>query len=177
VGALGYIFKGLFIVATVDGSPISRLNIIQKLEKMSGKELLDSFVVEKLIQNEANAKKIVISNDEINAEIKKIEDQIAAQGGTLDAALSGQGMNKEDLKKQIFLQKELEKLLADKISVTDDEVAQYIKDNKISVPAGQETATYDQVRNDLRNQKLGTAANVLIAALKSQAKINYFVNY
>ena len=31
-GAL-YIFKGLFIAATVNGTPISRLTVIQKLEK------------------------------------------------------------------------------------------------------------------------------------------------
>ena len=177
VAVLGYIFKGLFIAATVDGNPISRLAVIQKLEKMSGKDLLDSLIVEKLIQNEAKAKKIIISNDEINAEIKKIEDRIVAQGDTFDSALLSQGMTKEDLKKQIILQKELEKLLADKISVTDEEAAQYIKDNAISILKGQEATIAAQIKDELRNQKLSAAANVLIATLKLQAKINYFVNY
>jgi foldase protein PrsA len=177
LGILVYFYKGLFIAATVNGSPISRLTIIQKLEKASGKNLLDSLVTEKLIQDEANAKKIVVSNDEINAEIKKIQDQVTAQGGTLDAALSAQGMNTDDLKKQIILQKEMEKLVADKINVTDQEVAQYIKDNKISIPSGQEAATNDQVKNELRNQKLNTEAQALISDLKAKAKIRYFVNY
>jgi len=177
LGVLAYFYKGLFIAATVNGSPISRLAIIQKLEKASGKNLLDSLITEKLIQDEANAKKIVVSNDEINAEIKRIEDQITAQGGTLDAALSAQGMSMDDLKKQIILQKEVEKLVADKINVTDEEVAQYIKDNKISIPEGQEAATNDQVKNELRSQKLNKEAVALITTLKSQAKIRYFVNY
>jgi dGTP triphosphohydrolase len=177
LGVLVYFYKGLFIAATVNGSPISRLTIIQKLEKASGKNLLDSLIAEKLIQDEANAKKIVVSNDEINAEIKKIQDQITAQGGTLDAALSAQGMNMDDLKKQIILQKEMEKLVADKINVTDQEVAQYITDNKISIPSGQEAATNDQVKNELRNQKLNTEAQALISDLKAKAKIRYFVNY
>ena len=177
LGVLAYVYKGLFIAATVNGSPISRLAIIQKLEKASGKNLLESLITEKLIQDEANAKKIVVSNDEINAEIKKIQDQITAQGGTLDAALSAQGMNMDDLKKQIILQKEMEKLVADKINVTDQEIAQYIKDNKISIPSGQEAATNDQVKNELRNQKLNTEAQALISDLKAKAKIRYFVNY
>jgi len=177
LGVLAYVFKGLFIVATVNGSPISRLAIIRELKKASGKDLLDSLIVKKLVQNEANAKKIVVSDDEINEEIKKIEDQVIAQGATLDAALAAQGMSMEDLRKQIIFQKEVEKLVADKINVTDEEVAQYIKDNAISIPEGQEATTIAQIKDELRNQKLSTEANVLIAALKSQAKIRYFVNY
>jgi len=177
LGVLAYVYKGLFIAATVNGSPISRLAIIQELEKASGKNLLDSLIIKKLVQNEANAKKIIVSNDEINEEIKKIEDQIVAQGTTLDAALAAQGMNMEDLKKQIILQKEVEKLVADKINVTDEEVAQYIKDNAISVPEGQEAMAAAQIKDELRNQKLSTEGNALIATLKSQAKIRYFVNY
>jgi len=177
LGVLAYIYKGLFIAATVNGSPISRLAIIQELEKASGKNLLDSLIIEKLVQNEANAKKITVSNDEINGEIKKIEDRIVAQGSTLDAALAAQGMTMEDLKKQIILQKEVEKLVADKINVTDEEVTQYIKDNAISIPEGQEATTTAQIKDELRNQKLNKEAAALITTLKSQAKIRYFVNY
>lgn len=177
LGALAYVYKGLFIAATIDGSPISRLTIIRKLEKASGKSLLESLVVEKLIQNEANAKKIVVSNDEIDTEIKKIEDQVSTQGGTFDEVLSKQGMDRNDLKKQIILNKEIEKLLADKINVTDEEVDQYIKDNKISITESEEAATRDQIKDGLRNQKLNAQAQSLITDLKSKAKIQYFVNY
>jgi len=177
LGVLAYIYKGLFIAVTVNGSPISRLSIIQKLEKASGKNLLDSLIIEKLVQNEVSAKKIVVSNDEINGEIKKIEDQVIAQGSTLEAALSAQGMSMDDLKKQIIFQKKVEKLVADKINVTDEEVAQYIKDNAISIPEGQEATATAQIKNELRNQKLNKEADALITTLKSQAKIRYFVNY
>lgn len=177
LGVLAYVYKGLFIAATVNGSPIGRLTIIQKLEKASGKSLLDSLITEKLIQDEASAKKIVVSNEEISGEIKKIEDQVTAQGGTLDAALAAQGMSMDDLKKRIILQKEMEKLLADKINVTDQEVAQYIKDNQVSVPKGQEATINDQIKSELSSQKLNNEAQSLITDLKSKAKIQYFVNY
>jgi len=177
IGVLVYVNKGLFIAATVNGNSISRLTIIQKLEKASGKSLLDSLITEKLIQDEASAKKIVVSDDEINAEIKKYEDQFSAQGSTLDAELAAQGMSRDDLKNQIILRKDVEKLLADKINVTDQEVAQYITDNKVSVPSGQEAAINDQIRSELSSQKLNNEAQTLITDLKSKAKIQYFVNY
>lgn len=177
LGVLAYFYKGLFIAATVDGSSISRFTIISKLEKASGQSLLDALITEKLIQSEAKAKGIVISDKDIDAEIKKIEDQVVAQGGTLDEALSTQGLSIDDLKKQIVLQKEVEKLVGDKINVTDQEVAQYITDNKISVPQGQETVINDQIKKELSTQKLDTEAQTLISNLKAKAKIKYFVKY
>ncbi len=177
IGVLAYIYKGVFVAATVDGSPITRLAVIQKLEKTSGKGLLDSLINEKLVQNEALAKKIIVSDDEINSQIKAIESQIAMQGNTLDAALAAEGMSMDDLKKQIIFQKEIEKLLADKINVADEEVLQYIKDNKIPIPQGQEATIADQIKNEIRNQKLNTEVQALIANLKSKAKIQRFVNY
>ena len=177
IGVLAYIYKGVFIAATVDGSPIMRLTIIQKLEKTSGKNLLDSLINERLIQNEARTKNIIVSDDEVNSQIKTIESQIATQGGTLDAALAEAGMSMDDLKKQIMAQKEIEKLLADKINVTDEEVAQYIKDNKVSIPQGQEATIVDQIKSEMRNQKISTEAQTLITNLKSKAKIKRFVNY
>ena len=74
-------------------------------------------------------------------------------------------------------QKEIEKLLADKINVTDEEVAQYIKDNKVSIPQGQEATIVDQIKSEMRNQKISTEAQTLITNLKSKAKIQRFVNY
>ena len=177
LGVLIYTGKGLFIAAIVDGSPISRLSVISKLEKTSGKKLLDSLIAERLVKNEVKAKKIVVSDEEINGEIKKIEDQIALQGGTLDEALIAENMSRNDLKTQIILQKELEKLVADRINVTDEEVAQYISDNKISIPVGEEAITAEQIKSEMKNQKINQEADALVLVLKAKAKINYFVNY
>jgi foldase protein PrsA len=177
LGVLFFLLRGLFVVATVDGNPISRLSIIKKLEKVSGQSLLDSIIIEKLIQNEAKSKKIVISDEEINTQIKTIEDQLIAQGTTLDVALTTQGMTRDELKEQIILQKQAEKLVGDKISITDEEVAQYIKDNNIEVPQGQEATINEQVKNALNSEKLSSETQKLISDLKSKAKIKYFVNY
>jgi hypothetical protein len=177
LGILAYFAKGLFIAAMVDGSPISRLAIIRQLEKASGKSLLDALITEKLIQNEAKTKGIKVSDDEINGQISAIRDQLVTQGSTLEATLAAHNMTMEDLRREIILGKEEEKLLADKITVSDDEVAQYIKDNSLTIPKGQEATATAQIKDEIRNQKLSTAGNDLITTLKSQAKIRYFVNY
>lgn len=176
VGAAFY-FRGLVFAASVNGSFISRVSVIKELEKQGGKSVLDSLITQKLVENEISKQKITVSQDEISQEIKKIEQQVTSQGGTLKEVLSSRGMTESDLQKQIILQKQMEKLLADKATVTDEEVEKYIKDNKVTIPAGQEAQTKDQIKNSLRGQKLSQAADAFISELKSKASINYYVNY
>ena len=111
------------------------------------------------------------------SELKKVEDQVAASGSSLAEALTAQGMTMDELKTRIIVQKEMEKLLADKIIVTDQEVAQYIKDNKITVAKGEEAATNSQIKSELSSQKFNSEAASYIADLKAKANIEYFVKY
>ncbi|MDD5290087.1 MAG: SurA N-terminal domain-containing protein [Patescibacteria group bacterium] len=174
---LAYVFKGQFFAASVNGSLISRHAVVSELEKVSGKSALDSLITEKLINAEADKNGIKITDEEVAAEIKIVEDQVKAQGGTLAEALAAQGLTQEIFEKQILINKKLEKLLADKVGVTDAEIKQYITDNKITVPAGQETTYNEQIKTQLMQQKMSTEATALIASLKAAAKIKYFVNY
>ena len=177
VGALAYRYKGLLVAATVNGSPISRFSVIEELEKKSGKATLDALIIQKLIAVEAQKKGITVNDNDVNAEIKKIEEQLKEQGKTLAEALSAQGMTEEDLRVQLATQKKLEKLLEDKIQVTDEEIAQFIKDSKIVIPAGQEDSYKNQARDQIQQNKLNDAVGVFIDSLRSTAKIKYFVSY
>lgn len=174
---LAYYCRGLFIAAWVNGAPVSRFEVIGRLEKASGKSVLDSLITKKLIEDEAKKKGIAVTKDEIAAEIKKIEDQIAGQGGTLDQALAQQAMTKEDLEIQISVNGLLQKLIADKINVSEEEIQKFIADNKVTIPKGQEQQFHDQVKNQVSQQKISVEAKNLIDSLKGSAKIKYFVNY
>lgn len=172
-----YRCKSLVVAATVNGEPISRLSVIRDLEKSSGKQALDSLINQKLIADEAKKKGISVGDDEMNVEIKKMEDQVKSQGQTLDEALKAHGMTIEDFKKQIITQKELEKLLGDKAQVSDEDVAKYIVDNKVTIPSGQEETYKSQIKNEIQQQKLSDEASKLIDLLRSQGAVKYFVNY
>jgi len=173
-----YLVKNNFIIAaTVDGRMISKYSLIKELEKQNGKAVLDTMISENIIENEASKKGIIITDSEIEQEVKVVESDILAQGGTLDMALLQQGMTVDDLKDRIRTQKMVEKLLADKIEVSEAEVNAYIATNKISLPKGKEMETKTQVADQLRDQKLNEEAQKWIAGLKSNAKIKYYINY
>lgn len=177
LGVLAFLSRGVFVAATVNGSPISRLSVIQELEKQGGKAALDGLITEKLITNEAANKGIVVNQAEVDEELKKIEAQVTAQGGTLADALAQQGMTEASLKQRVRVQQLLQKLLADKVAVTDEEVQKYIDDNKVTIPKDQEQAARDQLKDQMADQKLNEEAQVLITNLRNDAKINYYVSY
>lgn len=175
--SLLYVYKGFFVAATVNGVPISRFAVIHELEKNGGKDTLNWLITQKLIINEASLAGVVVSDEEINEVIKNIGEQITEQGATLEAALGEQGMTLDDFKNQIIVQKNLEKLLGDKINITDEEINQYIEDFGVEIPEGEEENYKNQIKEMLRGQKLGVESQTLMDSLKSQAKINYFVSY
>ncbi len=170
--------KGFFVAATVNGSPVSRWSVIKQLEKEGGKQALESIIDKKLIEAELTKQKITVTQEEVDGEIKKIEAQVTAQGGTLEMALSQQGLTEEKLREQITIQKKLEKLLADKVAVTEAEIDTYIKDSKATPPKEMKMEDFrKQISEQLKQQKFQTEAQKWVSDLTTNAKIKYYVNY
>jgi parvulin-like peptidyl-prolyl isomerase len=162
----------------VNGRPISRLSVIKELEKQGGKQVLESIINKDLIEAELSKQKVSVTTEEINEELKKIETQVTSQGGTLEAALSQQGLTKEKLREQITIQKKLEKLLADKVAVTDADIEAYIKDSKVPTPKDVKMEDFrKQISQQLKQQKFQQEAQKWVSELTTNAKIKYYVNY
>lgn len=170
--------RGIFVAATVNGSPISRLSVIRELEKQGGKQALEAIIDKKLIETELNKQKMSVTPAEIDEEIKKIEAQVSSQGGTLEMALAQQGMTEEKLREQITIQKKLEKLLADKVAITEAEIDTYIKDSKATPPKDAKMEDFRrQISEQLKGQKFQQEAQKWVSDLTASAKIKYYVNY
>jgi len=178
IAGLLFFFKSYFIAANVNGKPISRLNIIGRLEKQGGKKELDVVIDQTLIEQEAQKRKIVISNNDINKQYNLIKTSNESQGKNFDQLLSAQGMTVDGLRNQIKLQLMFEKMLSKDIKVTTDEVNKFIEEQKASIP---ESMKSDEVKrialNQLKQQKLNQKIQEFVQNLRKNAKINYFVNY
>lgn len=169
-----YVFRGLFVAVIVNNQPISRLAVVRELEKKGGKQVLNTLVSETLILQEAQKNKIVVNDQEVNQEIKKIEDNFKGQGQSFDQALAAQGLTRADFNKEVRMQKIIEKLLAPKIKVADQEIKDYIDKNKENLPPN---ATPADIKTQLEQQKLRQVYQTWMAELQKKAKIIYFVNY
>lgn len=177
--AVAYFSKGLFIAAMVNGSPVSRMEVIHQLEKSGGKSALETLITRKLIVDAVKKQGIKVTDEEVSAEIKKVDAQVqaAGQGLTLDAVLLQRGMTRDDLKTQIVLQKQVEKLLGDKVAVADAEVDKYIADNKITLPKAEEAADRAQIKEQIKQQKISSQGQAYVESLRTGSSVSYFVKY
>jgi foldase protein PrsA len=177
VAMLGYQFRGIFVAATVNGSPITRIEVIRALEKSGGKQALEGLVTQKVLADEIKRQGIIITDTEMATEMKRISDQVAAQGGTLDAALAAQGMTLADLTKQVTTQLQVEKMIAEKIKVTDAEVSAYITTNKLNIPADKVELARTQIMDQLKHEKVTKEGQAFVDGLRTAAHVSVFTHY
>lgn len=176
VAGILFTFKNQLIVATVNGEPINRFAFINELEKQDGKRVMESIVSKTLVLQEAKKKNIVISQGDIDAEIKKIEESLKARGQTLDQVLQLQGVTIDVVQEQIKLNLMMKKLLGDKIAVSDKDVADYLEKNKSTLPEGTNPEdAKTQAKSQLEQQKFQEKAQEFMKSLQDKAKINYYI--
>ncbi len=173
-----FLFRSFFVAAIVNGEPITRLSVVKALEKQGGKTTLDNLITKKIILQEAKKRNVTVTKNDINAEIKKIEENVKSQGSTLDEALKTQGMTRTQLNDEIKIQLSIQKMVDKDIKVTDKEVDEFITTNKAQFP---EATTEEQMKKQataqLKQQKQQEKTQAFLADLQKKAKILHIVAY
>lgn len=178
IAVLLYLYKGLFVAAVVNGQPIARISVVNQLEQQNGKQVLNNLIAESLVKQEAQKRKIVVSQAEVDSDVKKIEDTLKKQGTTLDAALAARGLTRSQLEDQIKLQKMLDKMVGTTVKVSDADVQAYIDKNQDNLPTNMtDEELKAQVKQQLEQQQIQTKTQAFLADLQKKAQVQYFVNY
>jgi foldase protein PrsA len=173
--AMGYMrFKYLLIPATVNGSPIFSWSYVKSLHQTAGTQVIDQLVVEKLISQEAKDLKIEISQEELDAEYARLELQFESVGG-LDAFLASQGLKKKDIDDQVKLNLQVQKIVADSVALTDEEVDEYYQANINTFEGLTPEEAKEQAAKILYDQTLQQQISVWVQDLraKGQVTINF----
>lgn len=174
LGFLGYRFRGKFLAGIVNGQPIFKFQLTKRLYSQYGRQVLEDLIVEKLILQEAKKKGISISKEELSQSIEKIKDQLGPQAD-LDSVLALQGIKKSDFESQLKVQILVKKLLEKEISISDEEVAKFIKENRKLMEATTEAELAQEAKERLTNQSVTERLNPWIDELIKKAKILSFV--
>jgi len=171
-----YYFRGQFIVAVVNGRPISRLALIKELEKQAGQNALNSLVTKTLILQEVKKQKITISDIEVDEEIKQIELTLSQQGQDLNQLLAAKGISQENLKEDIKIQKMVEKIAVQDIEVADEEIEEYFEQRKDAFPADiSPEEIKETLKQQLEQEKMNEAVQSWVNSLHEKAKIEYLL--
>ncbi|WFA09919.1 peptidylprolyl isomerase [Tissierella sp. Yu-01] len=117
------------IVAKVNDKEITKTEFYDQLVTQSGDQVLNALISEKIIELEIEKQNIELTDEEIEAEFAEMKEYYGGEEEFNDA-LTYFGYNLEDIKQNIVINLQLEKLLEPYIEITEDEMKNYFDTNK-----------------------------------------------
>ena len=170
---LGFYKKSWFVAATVNGMPITNLELQAKLNQQFRSQIINQMINEKIILDEARKNNATAQEEEID---KKISDLEASVGGkdTLDSLLTQQGQTRISLRGQIRIQLAITKLYEKEATVSADEVAKFIEQNKDQLKATDSASLEKEATEALKQQKLSQIFTQKFQELKQKADVKIF---
>lgn len=173
--ALAWKFKSNFIIAMVNGQPISRWQLNDRLAKRFGEQTLDSIINERLILAAARQKGVFVKGEEIDAKSKQIEERLNGKI-SLDEALKAQGLTRDDFKRELEIQLSIEKLFDKDATVSAGEIDDYLTKNSQSFKSATDPSqAREEVKNILRQQKINDFFEKWFEDLRNNAKVTKFL--
>lgn len=178
---IGVLFAAsrMWVVAWVDNKPITRWELYKLLEKRDEGKTTEELIVQSLLRSEGSKQRQNVSDAEIEAEIKKVEEQ---QGGAaqLDQILQVNRTTREDFRKLVELQLIKQKLFGQGVNITDEDVNKYIEENKDSLPPGimdkpessEAAKLRDSAKEQLRQMKINENFNKWLEETMQSSRVS-----
>lgn len=165
--------KDWFIAATVNGIPVTNLELQMRLNQQFRTQLLNQVVNEKIILDEARKSNAIPTDLEID---KKITDLETSVGGaeTLNSLLTQQGQTRLTLKDQIRVQLAISKLYDKQATVSADEITKYIEQNQATMQATDSAKQQLEAEDILKQQKISEIFTQKFQELRQKANIKIF---
>jgi foldase protein PrsA len=116
-------------VAKVGNETISKDDLYTTLVDQYGDGALDTLIAEKIVKLESEKKDLTVKDSEIKKELEKIKGQYDSEEA-FNEALASSGSDLDSVKENIKTYLLTEKLLKDRVKITDDQIKEYFEANK-----------------------------------------------
>ncbi len=150
---LAYYKKNLFIAATVNGVPITNLELLSRESQLYRQKTLNDMINEQIITQEASRNGITVSDAEVNQAISDLEKQFGGEA-QLNMLLAQQGEDMNYLRSQTKIKLTIEKLYSPEASVSAAEVKQFINQNKNQMPSSNSAEQVKFATEQIKQQKI-----------------------
>ena len=169
-------YRGLIIAGSVNSTPIYRLSLEKQLNARYAQATLDELINTALLKDLAKTNDITISTNDISDERKQIEDRLGG-AEALRASLDQYGMSESEFNSRletVVLERKLsEKLFTNEVS--DEDAQKYFDDNKVSFSGKKFPDVKDQIKENLKQQKLQQDFSNWFNDQKSKAQIKTYI--
>lgn len=166
--------KSWFVAAMVNGRPVFRWQLEDRLVKGYGRETLEELVSEQLIRQAGAKKGITVSEKQVSGKITDLEKSLAGRISLSDA-LAQQGMTMDDLRLLARQQLLIERLVAEEVTVSEEEISDYVEKSKELLAATEAGEMRQEAKKAMMAKKQSDAFRKLLEDLKNQAKVIKFL--
>lgn len=165
-------------VASVNGVKITKEQLYNEMLKSNGEQTLDILISDQLIQIETAKQNIVVTDEEVQAELQNYYDYYGGEEA-FNEALAGSGYTLDEVKKQIENELSVRKILEPQITITDEELKSYFETNKAQFAQDEQEPDFeeskDKVREALLQEKLQTQYDTWLQSLYDQYTVENYL--
>lgn len=173
---VGIWFRNVIPVAVVDGQFIKRSEFTSLLLEHAGREVMQKIVIKKFVNDEAKRRKITVTKEDIATQLKIINQRLKKEKATFAQYLATQKITERQFLEELDLQIKVKKMFGPSITVTDQEIDEYLKQKGIVKGKG---AIYQSQKVDIYDvlfkQKLQNEFRLFLAKRLKETKVRYFV--
>ncbi len=156
------------VAAYVNGESIQKEQLFNELYKLEGERVLEGLISQKLVEQEAKKSNIQATEEEINQELDKIKSEL---GESYNDALTESQITEQELKDNIALNVVQKKMFADKVTVSEEEISEYLA----QLPAEMQASQKEIVKEYILNGKIQEEAQKWLAEARSKATIQIYM--
>jgi len=117
------------VVARVGGEVITKDELYDFMVQQTGQEALDNLVVKKIIELEAEDQNIEVTAEEIDKEVEELAEYYGGKDA-MTQTLAMYNINLDQVREDVTVNIKLEKLLSQRIEITDQEVQEHFQANQ-----------------------------------------------
>lgn len=117
------------VVARVNGEAITKDDLYDLMFQYVGPQVLDELILVRLVEQEADAQGVAVTQEDVDAEIEVIAAQLGGME-QLEFILMQQGATIDRLARDIERNVMIHRLIAPQVTVTDEEVRQFFDENE-----------------------------------------------
>jgi hypothetical protein len=170
---LAYFNKGWFVAASVNGQPITTLELQRRLNASYKEPVLNQMIGERILEQEGAKKGVVISQQDINGRVEQDEQSYGGKE-VFEMLLSQQGLSRDDYQTRVKALLLIERMYQDEIKPNDEEIKAFMAENS-TLPEATDEAKFRQFATDqLSQQKLSQVFSQKFSELRAAANVKFF---
>ena len=154
IALVGCSDKGDRVVGSVNDIDINESQLNEALQKQYGTEVLEQLMANEVIKQEAEKKKLTISEKDLNEEYEIYANYYGGEDQLLES-LKTYNMEKQDILNDIEIYLLTVKVMEQSITLTDEEVQAYYDENKANYLSDEDDQLpFDKVKEEVRQDLL-----------------------